>query len=132
MKRIMKGVIAAFLGVSLFCSVNAKAESTDQKTKMVDNTTSEEVVMAEISISKEEVMANVTRIATNGEVDGNGVRLRAKASSTAKVLELMYNGEAVAVNIGKMEEKGNTIWYYLKRIKTGTWGYANSNYIIYY
>ena len=63
----------------------------------------------------------------NGEVTNNGVRLRNQPSSTAAILELMYNGEAVCINYGV--SSGGSGWYYLMRIKTGTWGWASTSYI---
>ncbi len=129
MKRFFKGIVASALCVSLLCSAGVKAESVNQPT---ENSNSEELIIAEIAVPEETVMTNVSRIITNGEVDGNGVRLRAKASSSASVLELMYDGEAVGVNPDKTVTKSGTKWYYLKRMKTGTWGYANASYIIYY
>lgn len=64
----------------------------------------------------------------NGEVVANGVRLRAGSSSTATILELMYNGEAVCIDYGVSASAANG-WYYLQRLKTGTWGWASSSYI---
>lgn len=127
MKRVVKSVIAGILGVSLLCSVNAKAEVTKQASEV----SSEELVAAEIVVPKDVVMQNVARVIANGEVDGYGVRLRKNPSSSATVLELMYDGENVYVNIGKSVVKNGTLWYYLKRMKTGTWGYANGDYILY-
>lgn len=63
----------------------------------------------------------------NGEVVANGVRLRAGSSSTSTILELMYNGEAVCINYGAGD--GGNGWYYLQRLKTGTWGWASASYI---
>ncbi len=128
MKRILKSIMAGALCLGMLCSISVNAEAAN---KTAESSVSEEIVMAEITIPKEVVMSNVARVASNGEVDGNGVRLREKASATATVLELMYNGEAVYVNRSKSVTKGNTLWYYLKRIKTGTWGYADSDFITY-
>lgn len=68
--------------------------------------------------------------AQNGEVMDNGVRLRNKASTSGTILELMYKGEAVSVNITISTTVSG--WYYLKRLKTGTWGWAKADYIYYY
>ncbi len=62
-----------------------------------------------------------------GYVMGDGVRLRKGASLTSTVLELMDKGEVVSINLDKSRlSKG---FYYVKRIKTGTKGYASSKYI---
>ena len=132
MNRVLKSIMAGALCLGLLCSVGVNAEAAESVNKVVESSGSTEMTMAEITIPEEVVMANVARVASNGEVDGNGVRLREKASATATVLELMYNGESVYVNRSKSVIKGNTLWYYLKRIKTGTWGYADSDFITYY
>ena len=132
MNRVLKSIMAGALCLGLLCSVGVNAEAAESVNKVVESSGSTEMTMAEITIPEEVVMANVARVASNGEVDGNGVRLREKASAPATVLELMYNGESVYVNRSKSVIKGNTLWYYLKRIKTGTWGYADSDFITYY
>lgn len=63
----------------------------------------------------------------NGEVVANGVRLRVLPSSSSTVLELMYDGEAVCISYSV--SSGYSGWYYLERLKTGTWGWASSAYI---
>ncbi len=69
--------------------------------------------------------------AQNGEVMDNGVRLRKEPSTSATILELMYKGEAVHINI-TISTSGPSGWYYLKRLKTGTWGWAKADFIYYY
>lgn len=64
----------------------------------------------------------------NGEVSGNGVRLRATPSSTGQVLELMYDGEYVWIDWSTYGQGGYS-WYHIQRIKTGTYGWASINYI---
>lgn len=66
----------------------------------------------------------------NGNVTDNGVRLRKKPSLSATVLELMYNGENVLIDYIKSYENGfDSLWFYVKRIKTGTWGWVKRTYI---
>lgn len=62
-------------------------------------------------------------------VKNDGVRLRNAPNNSATVLELMYVGESVTIYIN--DPCTGTGWYYLKRTKTGTYGYASSAYIIY-
>lgn len=82
-------------------------------------------VMAQIVVPEEEVFAAVTYSASSGIVIGSGVRLRKQPSTTATILELMDVGEYVNISYGK----STTNWYYLKRLKTGTYGYASKTYI---
>lgn len=67
---------------------------------------------------------------SNGTVKGDGVRLRKTASTSGTILELMYDGEPLQVTLSKTktDSKGN-IWYYCKRIKTGTKGYVSASYV---
>ncbi len=125
MKRVLKCILAGALGISLLCAGGITAEAVTK------SPATEEGVMAEIVISKEQVMSNLTRALEDGEVDGNGVRLREKPSTSSTVLELMYNGEAVIVNTSKTVNKNGIKWYFVKRVKTGTWGYADSDFIYY-
>ncbi len=50
----------------------------------------------------------------NGSVKGDGVRLRAKPSTSATVLESMSIHEKVCVDMTKSKSK-NYKWYYLKK-----------------
>ena len=68
-------------------------------------------------------------IAENGNIFGNGVRLRKLPKKTATILELMYNRERVCINYTKSAKESNGKWYYVKRVKTGTWGWVNYNYL---
>ena len=83
--------------------------------------------LARVTIPQEEVFASVRSAAGgSGIVDGDGVRLRQKASKTSTILELMYNGEFVTVLLSQSTAN----WYYLQRVMTGTYGYANKKYIV--
>ncbi len=64
----------------------------------------------------------------NASVTGDGVRLRKSPSKSATILELMYKGESVLINYTK-SGKGKGVWYYVKRMKTGTWGWVSTKYI---
>ena len=79
------------------------------------------------TIQTDSLATSLSSAFQNGEVTNNGVRLRNQPSSTATILELMYNGEAVCINYGV--SSGGSGWYYLERIKTGTWGWASTSYI---
>lgn len=128
MRKLKKGIALFIVGVSLFTVGYSSASAAGRQEEVADNS-SEGLVLAEVVVPQEEVFAVVTRATTGGTVDGDGVRLRASASSGATVLELMYNKESVAVDKGASVSKNGVLWYYLKRVKTGTWGYADSDYI---
>lgn len=89
------------------------------------DTNGDGLVYATVNINS--VTASQVTGSQNGEVSANGVRLRAGASSTATILELMYNGEAVCIDFGASATANG--WYYLERLKTGTWGWASTSYI---
>lgn len=131
MKKILKRIVAGALCVCMLSATNVQAKTMNQTKEVADKTSSEEMVIAQVVVPEEEVMQNIARGILAGEVVGNGVRLREKASSTSTVLELMYDGEAVKVNTSETVDKNGKKWYYVKRVKTGTWGYANSDYIVY-
>lgn len=62
-----------------------------------------------------------------GDVMEDGVRLRKGPSTSATILELMYFGEAVYIDITTSASVSG--WYYVQRAKTGTWGWAKADYI---
>lgn len=62
---------------------------------------------------------------------GDGVRLRKNPSKSASILELMYKGEVVIINYTKSGTASNAYkWLYVKRMKTGTWGWTYHDYIM--
>lgn len=65
---------------------------------------------------------------TRSMVAEEGVRLRSGPSTSYPVLELMYTGERVIIDRKTSAQVSG--WYYLKRLKTGTWGWANASYIL--
>ena len=67
--------------------------------------------------------------AANGDVVGNGVRLRNAPSTSAAILELMYDGENVLIDFQKTYSVTNNGFFYVQREKTGTWGWVKSSYI---
>ncbi len=62
-------------------------------------------------------------------VNGNGVRLRQEGWTGGAVLELMYDGEKISYypDIFGSDPEYN----YMKRIKTGTYGYVDHHYTRY-
>lgn len=72
--------------------------------------------------------SSLLSISENGNIVGNGVRLRKSPSVNATILELMYNNEAVCINYTKSSQASGK-WLYVKRVKTGTWGWVKSTYV---
>lgn len=61
----------------------------------------------------------------DGVVSGDGVRLRREPNFDSTIIELMYFGEMVKIDL----DNSTTTFYYVERVKTGTKGYANAEYI---
>lgn len=70
--------------------------------------------------SEIEVEPGIASRYVNGKVIGNGVRLRSEPSTSAPVLELMYNGESLIVSQAYVAPG----WVKVQRVKTGRWGYV--------
>ncbi len=68
-------------------------------------------------------------IKENGNIIDDGVRLRKAPNKNSAILELLYNGETVVINYTKSFQESNGTWFYLKRVKTGTWGWVNRKYV---
>lgn len=64
----------------------------------------------------------------NADVCGDGVRLRATPSLSGTILELMYNGEYVWIDWSQYGNGGSN-WYRVQRMKTGTYGWVQRDYI---
>lgn len=117
---------AMLLAAAMLCAVafsgpvsEAKTDETDGVVEMLA------VVTADGTLSQSPLPVYSTNVTKSGHVVADGVKLRKTASSSGTVLELMYYGEVVKVDIGK----STTNWYYLTRSKTGTKGYASKDYI---
>lgn len=106
--------VALLLSVVVIPGVSAKAS------------TAEKTVEAHIVVPEEEVYSAVTYAASNGIVNGNGVRLRKKPSSSAEIIGLMYDNDRVYIYVNSSTAN----WYYLKHLSTGNIGYASKSYVI--
>ncbi len=81
-----------------------------------------------VVIMPEELRLTVTSaFYGSGKVIADGVRLRASASTSGTVKELMYYGEKVIVGTTKSNE--GLLWLQVEREKTGTNGWACADYI---
>ncbi len=121
-------IISSFLVcVCLLCIFHVDAYAQNADVQQGDGS-SEEYVTARV------VIGNTSRALgdPNADVDGDGVRLRSGPSQDYAVLELMYNGEYVSIDFSTSYSQSNGTWYYVKRIKTGTWGWVKSEYICYW
>lgn len=61
----------------------------------------------------------------NGTVTGNGVNLRREPNTNSTILEKMYWGEQVIIDL----DNSTMTFYAVKRVQTGTKGYASRDYI---
>ena len=114
MKKIIKKAIcicAIVVGVSTVAPVTAFAQ-TDATTEG-DTSNLARAIIAQ----------------PNAEVTADGVRLRKTPSATGTIVELMYTGETVCVDITKTTTSGGIRWYYVTRIMDGTCGWVSSQYI---
>lgn len=72
----------------------------------------------------------IERATQKGYITGDGVRLRKAPKSTATVLELMSKNETVLVDYAASSAGSSSgKWFYVKRVKTGTWGWVNADYL---
>ncbi|MCH5266532.1 MAG: SH3 domain-containing protein [Lachnospiraceae bacterium] len=87
-----------------------------------------DVRLAVITGDESQISSPVMTLSTgDGKVTGDGVRLRDTPSSKGTVLELMYKGELVL-----LKNMNNANWPKIKRCKTGTIGYVNIDYVVFW
>ena len=122
MKQFVKRII---LMVAIFIFAGMAVSGLSMRAEAAERDADETEVLAQVVVPREEVFAAVTYSAGNGIVTGSGVRLRKEPNKTATILELMNNGELVNIILSDTTTK----WYHLRRIKTGTKGYASKDYI---
>ena len=123
MKKTVRKLVLGGAVLALACIVSPSAIQT--KAAEVD-VKEEQSIEAQVVVPESEVYATVTRSAYNGLVDGDGVRLRRTPSSSGTIVALMYDGEKVLI----VPNASTNNWYYLERVKTGVYGFANKKYII--
>lgn len=130
----MLGMFVLLVGCVLF-SIPQQAKAAEKETGQ-SVVSEDEIGVGTIMLSdvQPDSMIMTVSKASNNYADGNasvtgdGVRLRKKPSKSAAILELMYKGEPVLINYTK-SSKGKGTWYYVKRMKTGTWGWVCRKYI---
>lgn len=126
-------VMGSACGISTYQAVSAKTKEAEKSCSisMENEKGTENVQLAVVNADGQVSMSPVSCYSATitGKVYGDGVRLRKAPSLTSTVLELMARGEVVAIYTDKSElSKG---YYYVKRIKTGTRGYASVKYVSY-
>lgn len=124
--KSIKIICCLLVCISFLCSLQTNVQAQTVCTEI--NGVTDEYVTARVVI-------NDTSRALgdpNADVCGNGVRLRSGPSIDYSILELMYDGEYVSIDFTKSYTESNGSWYYVKRIKTGTWGWVKSEFIAYW
>lgn len=124
-KKIKALLIAGALLSALMISGNQEFCLTVSAADLQDNlnlTEESNIQIVSYDAENDRALA-VIRASANGKVTGDGVRLRSNPSTSATILEKMYRGEYVWI------QYLNSGWYYIQRIKTGTWGWVSSSYI---
>lgn len=123
---LVVAVAGCICRISTYQVISAKDKAVEEKCGEVNGNIQLGVVTKDgkISLTPELYSVNMS-----GIVVGDGVRLRKGASLTSTVLELMDKGEVVSIYPDK--SKLSLGYYYVKRIKTGTKGYASTKYVMY-
>lgn len=130
LKRIMLGMLVLMAGCILLSTPQQAraAEKGAEQSVVEGDGIGVGIIMPSNANSNPMVMPMANNYPDgNASIEGNGVRLRKKPSTSATILELMYLGEPVLVNFDK--SRGHVSWYYIKRMKTGTWGWVKRQYI---
>lgn len=131
-KRIARKICStalAFTIVLFAYTTNVKAEDIIPNSSTDGQQVS---VTAEATASVSDEIISRGLGSPNGEVVGNGVRLRTSPSTSGTVIELLYYGERVSIDLTTSTSKSDGSWYYVMRIKTGTWGWVSADYIMYW
>ena len=130
---LLMAVVSSVYRIPMCQSISAKSKEVEKESTILMGKESEtgSVKLAVVTGDGEISMSPTMQCLTNlsGVVCGDGVRLRKGASLTATVLEMMGKGELVTIYVD--QSKLSSGFYYVKRIKTGTKGYASTKYIRY-
>lgn len=121
--RILCCIVATCLCLVCAFPINVQAQTLNSESEETEH----EYVTGKVMINTSRALGD-----PNADVYGDGVRLRSGPSTSYSILELMYNGEYVSIDFTTSYRQSNGTWYYVKRIKTGTWGWAKADYIFYW
>ena len=128
LKKHSKALVSFALVVAILCCQYIPVSAHESENDAA-------VVLLITNIDEESSIATATVVPASdymiGDVVGDGVRLRSGPSTSSAILELMYFGEEVYVDLSRSKVDGFfTTWYYVQRKDTTkTWGYADVNYI---
>lgn len=126
MRKITRRVIGLVLALTLLA---AQATLVGAAELPQTHSQQDEIITADNKeLGDDFVYGIVQPSKTRSMVAEEGVRLRSGPSTSYPVLELMYSGEQVIIDRKTSSQVSG--WYYLKRLKTGTWGWANASYIL--
>lgn len=126
MRKIVKRVIGLVLALTLLAAQTTLIGAAELPQAQSQQ---DEIITADnVELEDDYVYGIVQPSKTRSMVAEEGVRLRSGPSTSYPVLELMYTGERVIIDRKTSAQVSG--WYYLKRLKTGTWGWANASYIL--
>lgn len=126
MRKITRRVIGLVLALTLLAAEATLVGATELPQTQAQQ---DEIITADnVELEDDYVYGIVQPSKTRSMVAEEGVRLRSGPSTSYPVLELMYSGEQVLIDRKTSSQVSG--WYYLKRVKTGTWGWANASYIL--
>lgn len=126
MRKITKRVVGLLLALTLMAAQAALIGAAELPQAQSQQ---DEIITADTEeLGDDYVYGIVQPSKTRSIVLEEGVRLRSGPSTSYSVLELMYSGEQVLIDRKTSSQVSG--WYYLKRVKTGTWGWASSSYIL--
>lgn len=132
-RRLVATSMAVLLGVMFlmpYTYTAAKTETENVQELEPGLTAAQEAGTARFAFVTTEASAEVQALAAtnaDGEITGDGVRLRSGPSSTSSILEVMYNGELVI-----LRGLSNPNWPKIKRCKTSTVGYVSKKYVVFW
>ena len=126
-KRILAGFMSLLLAGSMMTS-NVLTYAAETGNAPADNVQNCEIQILSTDVEHNRSLARVTTHTANGEIINNGVRLRKSPSTSATILELMYDGELIWIDWSAYGSAGLN-WHRVQRIKTGTYGWVSKSYV---
>ena len=127
-KKIMR--IFCCIMATFFLSIPGMAYATEAGNTPIDVVQNFDVQILSTDVKHNRSLAKVTTHTANGEIINNGVRLRKSPSTSATILELMYDGELIWIDWSAYGSAGLN-WHRVQRIITGTYGWGLRKTIIY-
>lgn len=129
-----KGIVRPICAAALAFTVIFSTYAADIKAETIvsDDRSAEQqmTVIAEVTTPVSDGIAPQGLGSPDGEVIGNGVRMRSGPGTSYTIKELLYYGETVSINWTVTYSHSDGTWYYVMRTKTGTWGWVKEDYIL--